>query len=355
MRPLPQRPPLSGGSMHLMESMSNRRRKRRVPPRFAGGAPSALSTRQVRVIVALLMVLVVCILIEVFLVDSVFFRGGSSSMTSLSDAPFAKKKKSVMSVDSALRGNQRLQEQAFGADGAATIVGLDTCRRYRNTLGNTLEDGDEPVMTLVTLFQKRAKAFTQLMRKNCKLPEEDSETNMIYNADMEDHFPLRQFPTTVLPVVLLQDPLPWMMDVCKDRPKELELEDNNSKKCPAVEDPVRVRYLEFHNATTHQSLAHLWNDWYTPWLHHHSGPRLLIRAEDITLHPEEVVTSVCHCMGGVIRDHFRNKAPSHLDSTLPKRLEGYDEDTLMTAKDQLDVDLMSAMGYTLSNSDLSTW
>jgi hypothetical protein len=77
----------------------------------------------------------------------------------------------------------------------------------------------------------------QLMRKNCKLPG-DTETDIIYNHDVEEQFPQRKFPNKVLPVVILQDPLPWMTDVCRDRLSKLELDSAAMKDCPSLDEPA---------------------------------------------------------------------------------------------------------------------
>jgi hypothetical protein len=331
--------PASDGSMRIMASHRRRRHQPHVVKAFI--------SQQFQALLALLMVLVVCIVIEIILVDTVFLGPTGqitsiqlsnrdyfiSDMGAIDQGTYLKAPKSPASM----MRNTNLQDQ-YGED--ARIVGLDTCKRYRNFL----DEGDGASMAVEGLFQRRAPFFVELMRKNCQLPERDEATDIVYNTGVEEHFPLRNFPNVVLPVIFIQDPLPWMTDVCRDRPSVLELESPQRTDCPTLDEAVRVRYQGFNNATTHRSLAHLWNDWYEPWLSHYSGPRLLIRAEDVLLHPEQLVTSVCQCLGGSIRDHFRNKQPWHIDA-VPNRIDGYDEDKLQYAMDHLDSDLLSAMRY----------
>lgn len=336
----------------------NSRRRRHIPQHGAAGGNASVRSQQFQALKALLVVLIVCILIEVLVVDTVFLgpsgRIADVNLSSQDNFPsgtresYLKKSKSAAqqqhdngAADLNDANRNELADQ-YGSE--AIIVGLDTCRRYKSIL----EQGDDgAVMAVRGLFQRRTAFFVQLMRKNCKLPDDESETDMIYNTDVEDHFPIRKFPNKVLPIVVVQDPLPWMTDVCRDRPGELEIDSVARKGCPSLDEPVRVRYLEFKNATTHPSLAHLWNDWYEPWLTHHNNPRLLIRAEDVLLHPQDVVSQVCECIGGQIRDHFRNKAPWHIES-VADRMEAYNEDTLQYAIDHLDSALMATMRYSFT-------
>ena len=328
-------PPSSDGSMRLMES--NRRRRRpqmKSPP----------TSQQFQALLALLLVLVVCILIEIVVVDTVFL-GPTGHMTNirLSNQDYFISDMGGISQGAYLKAPKRAIHAKVTTDQygtAAKIVGLDTCRHFRTLL----DEGDGASMTVQGLFQERVPLFVQLIRKNCILNQRDSATDVVYDSLVEDHFPLRRFPSAVLPIVLVQDPLPWMATICRNRPNVLELETRLQNNCPALDEAVRVRYLKFRNATTHRSLAHLWNDWYEPWLSNHPGPRLLIRAEDILLHPQELVMSVCECLGGSIQPSFVNRAPWHVDD-VPNRLDTYDAETLEYAMEHLDSALLTAMGY----------
>ena len=59
--------------------------------------------------------------------------------------------------------------------------------------------------------------------------------------------------------------------------------------------PVRVRYKvtsEFHD-----SLVHLWRDWYAEYFNA-TFPRLMLRLEDLVYHPRVVMKEICECAGG---------------------------------------------------------
>ncbi|KAI2514086.1 hypothetical protein MHU86_470 [Fragilaria crotonensis] len=314
--------------------------RRRRPPKTENN----VNSQQLQALLALLLILVTCIVIEIVVVDTVFL-GPTVDFSSikLSDRDSFMSDAGAISQGAYLKAHKSVIRNEIPKDQYGTgarIVGLDTCAHYRRLL----EEGDGASITVRGLFQNRVSIFSQLMQKNCELKEDDTFTDMIYHVDVENHFPLRTFPNTVLPIVVVEDPLPWMANVCRERPHELELETTLRSNCPALDEAVLIRYPTFHNTTTHKSLAHLWNDWYEPWLSQHLGPRLLIRAEDVMLFPQELVESVCKCLGGRLHHNFQLHAPWQVDA-LPNRLDMYDDETLQYAMGHLEESLLDAMGY----------
>jgi hypothetical protein len=61
--------------------------------------------------------------------------------------------------------------------------------------------------------------------------------------------------------------------------------------------PLRVRYKSGN--IHHESLAHMWKDWYQEY-YEASFPRLVIRLEDVVFYPKQVLQSVCDCVGGTL-------------------------------------------------------
>lgn len=158
-------------------------------------------------------------MIEIIVVDYMFL-GPTVDFTSItlsnrdyfmSDAGAISHGAHLKAHKSAIRNG--IPKDQYGT--GARIVGLDTCAHYRRFL----EEGYGASITVQGLFQNRVPIFSQLMQKNCQLKEGDMLTDMIHHVDIEDHFPLRKFPNTVLPIVVVEDPLPWMNNVCRDRPK----------------------------------------------------------------------------------------------------------------------------------------
>jgi len=63
--------------------------------------------------------------------------------------------------------------------------------------------------------------------------------------------------------------------------------------------PVHVKYKGFWR--NHDSLAHMWNDWYREYLDAKSFFRIVVRFEDLLFHARNVTTQVCKCAGGALR------------------------------------------------------
>ena len=79
---------------------------------------------------------------------------------------------------------------------------------------------------------------------------------------------------------------PWMVDNVIDKA-------NYTLESSVI--PVRVRYKvtnEFHD-----SMAHMWRDWYTEYFNA-TFPRLIVRLEDLVYNPRNVMKEVCECVGG---------------------------------------------------------
>ena len=68
--------------------------------------------------------------------------------------------------------------------------------------------------------------------------------------------------------------------------------------------PVRVRYKN-ENAF-HDSLAHFWKEWnqeyYNAWDGNSTFPRLMIRLEDLVFFPQQILTTICNCVGGKLSE-----------------------------------------------------
>ena len=300
---------------------------------------------QFQCLLALLVILVVCVLIEIVVVDTVLVAPSVNfNSIQLSSQDFFISDSGALPQAVYLHDSSRVISNDVANDQygrGATIVGLDTCRHYRTLL----DEGDLASIAIQGIFLNHVSLFSQLMRRNCEIAEGGKSAILMHHSDVEGHFPLLKLPSSVLPVVIVEDPLPWMANICRNRPKGLHLD---AVHCPAMESTVQIRVSvsASRNSTSHRSLAHLWNEWYEPWLSHHSSPRLIIRSEDVLLFPQELVTSVCECLGGRTLRSFHARAPWHVDA-LPNRFDMYDRDTLKYAKDNLDATLLDVLGYSL--------
>mmetsp|Transcript_17034 Transcript_17034/g.25785 ORF Transcript_17034/g.25785 Transcript_17034/m.25785 type:complete len:260 (+) Transcript_17034:58-837(+) len=250
-------------------SGSSPRRRRRQPRRI-----TAFELQKFQALFSLLSVLLILTLLEVFFIHNVFL-GSEGSMTDikLSDQDFfisdtgaieqsaylqsKKASSSSVSADSSLNIAQKSEESdSYGK--AAVIVGLETCEQYLNTQKTDVEFS----IAVLGLFQRRTSNFEQLMRKNCHAGH--AKSDIFYNSQSYmDHFPMTNLPEATLPVVLIQDPLSWIIDVCRDRPSFLKLDSasNNQECLENQESSVRMQNPEFHNETHYASLTQLYNEW----------------------------------------------------------------------------------------------
>lgn len=251
-------------------SRSSPRRRRRQPRRL-----TAFESQKFQALFSLLSVLLILTLLEVFFIHNVFLGpGGSMTDIKLSDQDFfisdtgaieqsaylqsKKASSSSVSADSSLNIAQKLEESSDSYGKAAVIIGLETCEQYLNTPKTDVDFS----IAVIGLFQRRTSNFEQLMRKNCHAGH--ARSDIFYNSQSYmDHFPMTNLPEATLPVVLMQDPLSWIIDVCRDRPSSLKLDSaSNTQEClENQESSVRMQNPEFHNETQYASLTQLYNEW----------------------------------------------------------------------------------------------
>mmetsp|Transcript_16054 Transcript_16054/g.17855 ORF Transcript_16054/g.17855 Transcript_16054/m.17855 type:complete len:199 (+) Transcript_16054:15-611(+) len=62
--------------------------------------------------------------------------------------------------------------------------------------------------------------------------------------------------------------------------------------------PVYVKYKK--ETINHESLAHMWNEWYRQY-YDAKFPKLIVRYEDLVFYAEEVTTTACDCFGGTMK------------------------------------------------------
>ncbi len=180
--------------------------------------------------------------------------------------------------------------------------------------------------------------------------------------------------TNFFPAVLIKDPYTWMDSMCR-HPYEAYWKELNGH-CPnlvpttvqeeralkgAASFKVQVRYSK--ERIYYDSLAHLWNEWYNDWIDA-EFPRLIIRFEDLVFHTESVVTQVCKCAGGNLKnDRFKyttgsakgnkgvHKGGNGLVKSVQKygsvanRVRSFQDKDLEYAKDHLRSDIMDMFHY----------
>lgn len=125
--------------------------------------------------------------------------------------------------------------------------------------------------------------------------------------------------------MIIKDPLTWMKSMCRNsyeaRASTVDTALNyvfgqanfrnhpqhRGEQCPSpvIESRTTVRFQPTRPGQYH-SLAHLWAEWNSAYLNV-TFPRLIIRFEDILFDTESTVRTVCECVGGTVRQPFRQQ------------------------------------------------
>ena len=179
----------------------------------------------------------------------------------------------------------------------------------------------------------------------------------------------------VLPVVTIKDPYHWIGSMCR-HPYAANWQ-HTKHNCPnllkkttgGVKIPNKVVVPYRQDKPGHyESLVGLWNTWYGDYYEITDFPRLIIRFEDILFHFEKVMTQVCHCGGGTLKNYEqdgfvlqeKNAKAGHNNGSnglvaavlryghTDKRTEHFTEDDLAYAKKTLRKDLVELFGYSMS-------
>lgn len=85
---------------------------------------------------------------------------------------------------------------------------------------------------------------------------------------------------------------PWLVDNVMDKA-------NFTLQSKVI--PVRVRYK--NEVAYHNSIAHFWKEWNQEYYDALDGtnstfPRLMVRLEDLVFFPQQILTTICDCVGG---------------------------------------------------------
>jgi len=278
-------------------------------------------------------------------------------------------------------------EELYGS--GPKIIGLETCKTFRESVPRS-----ETLIGPAGLFNTGTNLIDLSLENNCYIPERMKKygkmsLGMRKNVPWGKHNPVgfrgkhtaeqagQANPNHLLPIVAIKDPYTWMASMC--RHKYACKWNNSGKHCPGLVPmtpyekgfhpganslPVRLRYIST-NTTYYDSLVHLWNSWYTDWLQIKDFPKLIIRYEDLLFNLESVITTVCTCAGGKMRETFKTEDGSaknmpgmamHSGSSGLKdallrysndtiRKHGYWKEDIDFAKLHLDETLMNTFGY----------
>ena len=196
----------------------------------------------------------------------------------------------------------------------------------------------EPVERMIGcsgMFNSGTNLVTQLLKQNCRIPERVAKYGLkgpFHDAQgkpigpKEAHGMRWQVPwgkhvpanykeehatkhathiakDGILTAVTIRHPYSWMKSMCKN---DYTARWSRGNKCPHLGDedhdhvPLTIKYDG--QVDHHDSLAHLWNDWYAKYWKDADFPYVMVRFEDIIFHPKNVTTQLCECAGGKIID-----------------------------------------------------
>ena len=93
----------------------------------------------------------------------------------------------------------------------------------------------------------------------------------------------------VLTVVTTRHPYSWSKSMCTN-PYIVEW-NHTSQNCPNLQSTVETW-------GGHRNLMEFWNAWYSKYIDQVSYPKLIVRMEDLTLHPHHTIETICECAGG---------------------------------------------------------
>jgi hypothetical protein len=138
---------------------------------------------------------------------------------------------------------------------------------------------------------------------------------------------------SILPVVLIKDPLTWMGSMCRHKYKaqggwlkgdicpnffESERSDvwfryTSTKKGTDLKGLQLESYQKFMGGFRgYPSLLHMWRDWYQAYFNY-STPRLMVRYEDLLFNQNQTLHEICACAGGRMSESTRTTADSSKD------------------------------------------
>lgn len=201
------------------------------------------------------------------------------------------------------------------------IYGLDQCDEFQSSIGI-----GEEYLAPAGMFNTGTNLLESMLVKNCLLPKHQAKgPGLRYQIPWGKHSPVSWKykhtapgfeglkPEAFLPALVIKDPFTWMDSMCRHKyaanwqhfeghcPNLVTIDDSEKQRNGGGEViKVRVHYRDT-NITNHESMIHLWNDYYGAWMAT-KFPKLVVRFEDLLFHAEEIATKVCKCARGKMKD-----------------------------------------------------
>ena len=231
-------------------------------------------------------------------------------------------------------------------EGGPVIHGLETCGAFQN---KTASAPSQRRLAPAGIFNTGTNYLSVLLEYNCQNPHRVAKfhgnAKRGHGNEWQPHWgkhspassrgvfyqkkDVKYTVDEILPIVLIRNPYGWMKSMCRNSYTATWKGVHDKKTCPQLKtkskdsgdeewNNVEVKYGS--GTTHHQSLGHLWNDWYAEYFYNINAtatasknndikekkkpeapfPRLIIRFEDIIFFPYEVTKQICACAGGVL-------------------------------------------------------
>jgi len=245
------------------------------------------------------------------------------------------------------------------------VLGMERCAAYRQTI--SAAGGSAPHVRVAGLYNTGTHALVSALQDNYPHLNHHNNNN-IWDVPWGKHVALRHrekqlFPKhdnstpfeSVLPVVLVRDPLRWINSMCKAHyDAQWRRDRDNKKHCPNLvvrraakqgssamknktenddtllsPNPVMVKYQQLGGRRVmdhYESLADMWTAWNRQYYLEADFPRLLIRFEDLLFHREALLARIAQCAtGGESGDESGNDDDDNINRThvVPAQLQYY--------------------------------
>jgi len=163
-----------------------------------------------------------------------------------------------------------------------------SCELFRNTV-----HVDDRQWGVAGLPNSGTNAMYLMMQKNCDAPG-------LWQVPWGKHaFLDGSSEKSVLPLVLVKDPVQWFGSTCRIQYFPVDLSSSKPFQCPSPlsDTSGSLQDTEFEN------LFDLWARWNGEYLMT-DMPRLVLRFEDLLFAPKATISAACACVGGKVREPF---------------------------------------------------
>jgi hypothetical protein len=186
----------------------------------------------------------------------------------------------------------------------------DNCASFRDAVPEV-----DRHVAIAGMFNTGTNLLSILLQHNCAMPAGVAKLGRKKGHGMEWQVPwgkhtpvwyrkaahvknfLGKIPEdNIMVAVMVRHPHDWMSSMC--RHGYTAKWNRTAKNCPNLFEGNRVTAKFGPGPSSHDSLAHMWNDWNGVYHNATTFKRLMVRFEDTIFFPKETSRKVCTCVGG---------------------------------------------------------